>query len=164
MLYATTMGRSEQLAKEAYAFIKHTYAGVYNPIVEPINKFELEDLAELPNEMKNVFILISTCQGGTAPESDQSFDDQTRESCTDHRFGKYFLQGRNIHVIGLGGKAYSVKFFCTPAKNLCDWIKKMGADSDLLKIDTEVLGDKSVSGKLTSFLRSKLKSSDEGGS
>ncbi len=37
-------------------------------------------------------------------------------------------------------------------------MKKMGADSDLLKIDTEALGDKSISGKMTSFLRNKLKS------
>ncbi len=118
VLYATTMGRSEQLAEEASAFIRQNYSGVYNPIVEPLNKFELEDLAELPSELKNVFIFISTCQDGTPPEMAQSFYDQTRESSVDHRFGKYFLQDRNVHVIGLGGKAYSVKFFCTPAKNM----------------------------------------------
>ena len=68
MLYATTLGRSEQLAAEAHDFIRHEWPGVYNPIVEPIDKFELEDLADLPAETKNVFILISTGQDGTPPE------------------------------------------------------------------------------------------------
>ena len=44
MLYASTMGRSEQLAAEAYDFIRQNFPGVYNPIVEPIDKFEMEDL------------------------------------------------------------------------------------------------------------------------
>lgn len=135
IVYASVSGRSRELA--ARVARKLEKAGRATQVLDAAGDADPWELL-LSGECQDCAALISTAQGGLAPEPCRRTTQALEELSNDFRVGAAALRGQRFAVVGCGSSEYGADF-CKAARVVEKQLRKLGA----ARVASEFLDDSS---------------------